>query len=102
MMNRERRNVTRKRCALRGGGFSTNPSSFFPPAGFMAPRETIVWQPEQGMAYARNGMLVNQPNPALAQVAMAVLKVEKTLTLLILVTAQQVELTMALMVHQVM
>jgi len=71
MMNRERRNVTRKRCALRGGGFSTNPTSFFPPAGFMAPRETIQWQPEQGMAYARNGMLVNQPNPALAQVAMA-------------------------------
>jgi len=71
MDNRHRRNVTRKRCALRGGGFSTNPSSFFPPAGFMAPRETIQWQPEQGMAYARNGMLVNQPNPALAQVAMA-------------------------------
>lgn len=71
MENRQRRNVTRKRCALRGGGFSTNPSSFFPPAGFMAPRETIQWQPEQGTAYARNGMLVNQPNPALAQVAMA-------------------------------
>lgn len=71
MYNHQRRNVTRKRCALRGGGFSTNPSSFFPPAGFMAPRETIVWQPEQGMAYARNGMLVNQPNPALAQTPMA-------------------------------
>jgi len=71
MMNRERRNVTRKRCALRGGGFSTNPTSFFPPAGFMAPRETIQWQPEQGLAYARNGMLVNQPNPALAQTPMA-------------------------------
>jgi hypothetical protein len=71
MENRQRRNITRKRCALRGGGFSTNPTSFFPPAGYMAPRETIQWQPEQGMAYARNGMLVNQPNPALAQAAMA-------------------------------
>ena len=71
MDNRSRRNLTRKRCALRGGGFSTNPTSFFPPAGFMAPRETIQWQPENGLAYARNGMLVNQPNPALAQVAMA-------------------------------
>jgi hypothetical protein len=71
MENSTRRNMTRKRCALRGGGFSTAPTSFFPPAGFMAPRETIQWQPEQGLAYARNGMLVNQPNPALAQVAMA-------------------------------
>jgi hypothetical protein len=67
-MARNQRKTHRKH---RGGGFATNPSSFFPPAGFMAPRETIQWQPENGLAYARNGMLVNQPNPALAQVAMA-------------------------------
>ena len=67
-MANNRRSTRRKH---RGGGFATNPSSFFPPAGFMAPRETIQWQPENGLAYERNGMLVNQPNPALAQVAMA-------------------------------
>lgn len=87
-MNRQRRNLTRKRCALRGGsmfqpggfmepgmmkggGFSTNPSPLVSTTGVTAPREVIQWLPENGLAYARNGMLVNQPNPALAQVAMA-------------------------------
>lgn len=56
---------------MKGGGFSTNPSPLVPITGGSAAREIIQWQPEQGMAYARNGMLVNQPNPALAQVAMA-------------------------------
>lgn len=56
---------------MKGGGFSTNPSPLVPITGVTAPREIIQWQPENGLAYARNGMLVNQPNPALAQVPMA-------------------------------
>jgi hypothetical protein len=62
---------TRKRRALRGGGFSTTPSPLFPTGGFMAPRETIDYRPENGLAHARPGMLVNEPNPSLAQTPMA-------------------------------
>jgi hypothetical protein len=56
---------------MKGGGFSTNPSPLVSTTGVTAPREVIQWLPENGLAYARNGMLVNQPNPALAQVPMA-------------------------------
>jgi hypothetical protein len=90
MENRFRRNMTRKRCALRGGSynssvlqpggfmnpmrggaFSTNTTPLFNTTGVTAPREVIQGLSDNGSAYPRDGMLVNQPNPALAQVAMA-------------------------------
>jgi len=90
MENRFRRNMTRKRCALRGGSynssvlqpggfmnpmrggaFSTNTTPLVHTTGVTAPREVIQGLRDIGSAYPRDGMLVNQPNPALAQVAMA-------------------------------
>jgi len=56
---------------MKGGAFSTNTTPLVSTTGVTAPREVIQGLPENGSAYPRYGMLVNQPNPALAQTPMA-------------------------------
>jgi len=56
---------------MKGGAFSTNTTPLVSTTGVTAPREVIQGLRDIGSAYPRDGMLVNQPNPALAQVAMA-------------------------------
>jgi hypothetical protein len=72
-MNSKRQNERKRKCALRGGAYSTNPAPLFEttPGGAMAPVETIVKTPENAFPEARMGAQYTPPNLQLAQTAMA-------------------------------
>jgi hypothetical protein len=72
-MNSKRNNERKRKCALRGGGYNTNPAPLFEttPGGAMAPIETIVRTPENAFPEARLGAQFTPPNLQLAQTPMA-------------------------------
>lgn len=72
-MNSKRYHERKRKCAYRGGAYSTNPAPLFgtSPGGAMAPVETIVRTAENSFPEAREGAQNNPPNLALAQTPMA-------------------------------
>lgn len=72
-MNSKRFNERRRKCAYRGGSYSTDPKPLFEttPGGSMAPVESIIKTPENLFPEARMGAQTNPPNLALIQTPMA-------------------------------
>jgi hypothetical protein len=72
-MNSKRMNERRRKCAYKGGSYSTEPIALFgtTPGGAMAPVESIVRTPENPFPEARLGAQTNPPNLALIQTPMA-------------------------------